>query len=66
MMKFIAIALLALAVFVAVWMFVVVPAEKKHHERKLASIRKRIENRANDAATEWKYSAPEDTDGEKS
>jgi cell division protein FtsL len=44
-MKIIYLAILALAVFVAIWIFVVVPAEKKHHERKLEIIRKRIEKR---------------------
>ena len=42
-MKMIYIATLALAAFVIIWIFVVVPAEKKHHERKLELIRKRIE-----------------------
>lgn len=38
-------ALAALAAFVAIWFFVVVPAEKRHHERKLAIIRERLEKR---------------------
>ena len=38
-------AILVLAVFIAVWIFIVVPAEKRHHERKLASLRDRIEKR---------------------
>ena len=38
-------AILVLAAFVAIWIFVVVPAEKRHHERKLASLRDRIEKR---------------------
>lgn len=38
-------ALAALAAFVAIWFFVVVPSEKRHHERKLAIIRERMEKR---------------------
>jgi predicted MFS family arabinose efflux permease len=38
-------AILVLAAFVAIWIFVVVPAEKRHHERKLDSLRQRIEKR---------------------
>ena len=38
-------AAIALAVFVAIWFFIVVPAERKHHERKLEAVRKRIEKR---------------------
>ena len=38
-------SILLLAVFVAVWIFIVVPAEKRHHERKLALLRERIEKR---------------------
>lgn len=38
-------AAIALALFVGIWFFVVVPAERKHHERKLEAVRKRIEKR---------------------
>jgi flagellar biosynthesis/type III secretory pathway M-ring protein FliF/YscJ len=38
-------AILLLGVFIAVWFFIVVPAEKRHHERKLESLRQRIEKR---------------------
>lgn len=38
-------AILVLAAFIAVWIFIVVPAEKRHHERKLAALRERIEKR---------------------
>ena len=43
------IALLSAAVlvaFVAIWFFFVVPTERRHHERKLELVRKRIERRA--------------------
>ena len=49
-MKLIYLAALALAAFVTIWFFFVVPAERKHHERKLAALQKQIENR--EASTE--------------
>ncbi len=44
-MKLIYMAMLALAAFIAIWFFVVVPSERKHHERKLRALRTRIERR---------------------
>lgn len=44
-MRLIYIALVVLAVFVAVWMMIVAPAERRHHERKLDALQKRIEAR---------------------
>ena len=44
-MKPIYLAALALIAFVAIWFFLVVPAERKHHERKLTALQKQIENR---------------------
>lgn len=38
-------AILILAAFIAIWIFVVVPAEKRHHERKLEMIKKKIADR---------------------
>lgn len=38
-------ALAALAAFVVIWFFVVVPSEKRHHERKLRIIREQLEKR---------------------
>lgn len=38
-------AILGLAAFIAIWFLFVVPAERRHHERKLEMIRKRIEKR---------------------
>jgi predicted MFS family arabinose efflux permease len=44
-MKMIFFAVAALAAFVAIWVFVVIPAERRQHERKLENVRKRIELR---------------------
>lgn len=44
-MKLFYLAIFALAAFIAVWIFLVIPAERKHHERKLDLVRKRIEQR---------------------
>lgn len=38
-------AILILAAFIAIWIFVVVPAEKRHHERKLEMLKKKIADR---------------------
>ena len=38
-------AIIGLGAFVAIWMLFVVPAEQRHHERKLEIIQKKIENR---------------------
>jgi membrane protein YdbS with pleckstrin-like domain len=38
-------AIIVLGAFVAVWMLFVVPAERRHHERKLEVIQKRLEKR---------------------
>lgn len=44
-MKLIFLATAALVAFVAVWFLFVVPAERRHHERKLEMVKKRIEQR---------------------
>jgi len=44
-MKLLLLSIAVLAAFVAVWFFFVVPAERRHHERKLEMLRKRIEKR---------------------
>jgi len=38
-------AVLILAAFIAIWIFVVVPAEKRHHKRKLEIIKKKLADR---------------------
>ena len=61
-MNLIYIAILALGAFVAIWMFVVVPSERKHHERKLEALRRQIEKRESSKLEDEKYSAPETDD----
>lgn len=38
-------AILGLIAFIAIWFLFVVPAERRHHERKLEMIQKKIEKR---------------------
>lgn len=38
-------AIIGLGAFVAIWMLFVVPAERRHHERKLEIIQKKLEKR---------------------
>ncbi len=38
-------AMIVLGVFVAIWMLFVAPAERRHHERKLELLQKKIEQR---------------------
>lgn len=44
-MNFFYIAIAVLGAFLAIWFFVVVPAERRHHERKLAALQRQIEKR---------------------
>ena len=46
--------------FVAFWVLVVVPAERRHHERKLEALRKRIEKREARRDEDDRYGAPDD------
>ena len=57
-MNLIYIAILALGAFVAIWIFVVVPSERKHHERKLKALQKQIEKREAAQDEDAKYAAP--------
>ena len=59
-MKLLTIAIIALVAFVAFWIFVVVPAERRHHERKLSALRKRIEKREGRQGEDERYGAPDD------
>jgi len=38
-------AIIGLGAFVAIWMIFVAPAERRHHERKLQMLQKKIEQR---------------------
>jgi hypothetical protein len=57
-MKLIAFAGLVIAAFVAIWFFVVIPSERRHHERKLAALQKQIEKRQAAQLAE-KYEPPD-------
>ena len=59
-MKLIAFASLVIAAFVAIWFFVVIPSERRHHERKLAALQKQIEKR--EAAQQAEKYEPPDAD----
>jgi len=59
-MKLIAFAALVIAAFVAIWFFVVIPSERRHHERKLAALQKQIEKR--EAAQQAEKYEPPDAD----
>ncbi len=51
-MNYLYMAIIGLAVFVAVWIMFVVPAERRHHERKMELIRKKIERRVEQSAAD--------------
>jgi len=38
-------AIIGLGAFIAIWMLFVAPAERRHHERKLALLQKKIDKR---------------------
>ena len=38
-------AIIVLGAFVAIWLLLIAPAERRHHERKLAILQKRIDDR---------------------
>ena len=59
-MKLLYFAIFALVAFVAFWVLVVVPAERRHHERKLEALRKRIEKREARRDEDDRYGAPDD------
>ena len=61
-MRLLLLSIAVLAAFVAVWFFFVVPAERRHHERKLEMLRKRIEKRE---GTEKEQAEPDDNDAPK-
>ena len=42
---FVFISFILICVFVVIWIFVVAPSERRHHERKLALVQKRLDRR---------------------
>lgn len=60
-MKLFYFAIIALAAFIAVWIFFVIPAERRHHERKLDLVRKRIEQREAALAENNNHAAGDDS-----
>ncbi len=56
-------AIIGLGAFVAIWMLFVVPAERRHHERKLKLLQKKIEQRQAQKGQEYNdSSADQDND----
>jgi hypothetical protein len=45
-------AIVVLGAFVAIWMIFVIPAERRHHERKMELVRKKIERRKEQSASD--------------
>lgn len=43
-------AIIVLGAFVAIWVVFVIPAERRHHERKLELVRKRLDRRKEQSA----------------
>lgn len=60
-MRLITFALVVIAAFIAVWMMIVAPAERRHHQRKLESLRRRIEARESGNRTDERH-VPSDGD----
>ena len=60
-------AIIGLGAFVAIWMLFVAPAERRHHERKLELLQKKIEQRRAQKDQENKdSSADQDNDKKES
>jgi len=55
-------AIIVLGAFVAIWLLFVAPAEKRHHERKLAILQKKIDSRQGSSDSEAVDTASEQTD----
>ena len=49
-MNYVYMAIAVLGAFVAIWMIFVIPAERRHHERKMELVRKKIERRKDQSA----------------
>ncbi len=57
-------AIIGIGLFVAVWFLFVVPAERRHHERKLEMIRKKLEKRQAQADENGDSATSDDARGE--
>ena len=62
-MKIFLYSIAVLTAFIAIWFFFVVPAERRHHERKLEMVRKRIEQRETGAQAEDESTDDESIEG---
>ncbi len=49
-MNYVYMAIVVLGAFIAIWVIFVVPAERRHHERKMELVRKKIERRKQQSA----------------
>jgi len=61
--NYVYIAIVVLGAFVAIWMIFVIPAERRHHERKMELVRKKIEQRKEQSAN-VDGAEPDVSDGE--
>lgn len=55
-------AILGLGVFIAIWFLFVVPSERRHHERKLEMLQRRIDKRQAEANKNDSESSAEEND----
>jgi hypothetical protein len=57
-------AIIGIGLFVAIWFLFVVPAERRHHERKLEMIQKKLEKRQAQAEENGGSAMSDDDRGE--
>ncbi len=57
-------AIIGIGLFVAVWFLFVAPAERRHHERKLEMIQKKLEKRQAQAGENGDSAMSDDDRGE--
>lgn len=57
-------AIIGIGLFVAIWFLFVVPAERRHHERKLEMIQKKLEKRQAQAEENGDSATIDDDRGE--
>ena len=49
-MNYITMAIFGLGAFVAIWLILVIPAENRHHARKMELVRKKLQRHAEQSA----------------